>query len=333
MRNNTTTTDYVNCLWYSLVMRHVLVTGINGFVGKHLAKILNEHGCQVSGVIYNGTVTEDLKQVLNQTLSCDLSDKNQVNRLDLTPYDVIINLAGLAQMGMSFEKPELFMHINVSVLQNICDRLLEQKHAPRILAISSGAVYESHQSMPLKETSKLIQDGSPYSQSKIAMEDVATTYREKGLPECLVARPFNHVGPGQKEGFIVPDLYKKLLHAIQSNTPLRVGNLSTRRDYTDVRDVANAYMLLALTEKKALSSPIYNVCSGVSHSGNEILSALEQQLPGSDQVTIKVDTSTARPNDPKELVGDNSLLRRDTAWVPKIPFEQTIKDFVQAQQS
>ncbi|HSX53098.1 MAG TPA: NAD-dependent epimerase/dehydratase family protein [Patescibacteria group bacterium] len=314
-------------------MHHVLVTGINGFVGGHVTRTLDKLGCSVSGITYKGTVSEDISGLLENTFSCDLSDSDQVAKLNLAPYDAIINLAGLAQMGMSFQEPELFMHINVSVISNLCDQLVKQRLSPRVIVISSGAIYESNQPMPLKESSSLVKEGSPYSKSKIAMEKVTEKFRKNGLPQCIVARPFNHVGPGQKQGFIVPDLYQKLLQAVQDGTSIEVGNLTTRRDYTDVRDVARAYSLLALSDISSLGSPIYNVCSGVSRSGEDILHELKKHVPGSDKVEIKTDPKLVRPNDPKELIGDNTLLVRDTNWHPEIPLEQTIADFVTSKQS
>lgn len=311
--------------------KHVLVTGLNGFVGHHLAKTLAAEGINVSGLTYGGGVSPDISPLLDSNHACDLTDMGQVNNLDLSPYDAIINLAGLANVGQSFDSPDLYMRVNVKVLDNLCARLVEQKLSPRIVAISTGAVYASDQTMPLSEKSKLISKGSPYAFSKIAMEKVAEKYKKIGLPELVIVRPFNHIGPGQKEGFILPDLYSKITNAIKTGESAETGNLNTRRDYTDVRDVCRAYMQLAAVESKRLSSAVYNVCSGVSHSGKEILTELKQLIPGANDVQIKVNQKFIRANDPEELVGNNHQLQNDTGWQPEMSFEQTIKDFVKSQ--
>lgn len=234
-------------------------------------------------------------------------------------------------MGQSFSDPDLYMRVNTLVLENLCEKLIRQGLSPRILAISTGAVYESRQVMPLKETSSLVEYGSPYAKSKMAMEEVANKYRTKGLPNCIVVRPFNHYGPGQKEGFIVPDLYKKLLASLRSGKTLLAGNLKTRRDYTDVRDVARAYALLATLPTKSLTSRLYNVCSGQTHSGEEILSELKVHTVGTKNLRVTTDPKLLRTSDPKVLFGSYELLHKDTGWTPRIIFEQTITDFVTSQ--
>lgn len=155
------------------------------------------------------------------------------------------------------------------------------------------------------------------------MEELSLKYRADGL-DCIVARPFNHIGPGQLEGFILPDLYKKLTE-LEEGQPLLVGNLMTRRDYTDVRDVVKAYV--SLINATELNHGIYNVCTGRSLSGEEILATLLKTLKR-DTVEVKVDEGLFRPSDAPELFGDSSRLSADTGWSPQISVEQTIQDFV-----
>ncbi len=177
--------------------------------------------------------------------------------------------------------------------------------------------------MPLTENSALVTSASPYALSKIAMEQEAARLKKAGL-DCVVARPFNHVGPGQEGGFLVPDLYQKISQADES---LAVGNLKTRRDYTDVRDVVKAYA--SLVTAPALEHLVYNVCSGRSISGETILELL-LDAGGKRSLLLQQDPSLIRPNDPEDLYGSNDRLRQATGWEPTIPLEQTIKDFVAA---
>jgi GDP-4-dehydro-6-deoxy-D-mannose reductase len=160
--------------------------------------------------------------------------------------------------------------------------------------------------------------------SKLLTELQATYYRRRGL-DIVTMRPFNHIGPGQGPGFLLPDLAAGVEVATASTAPLRVGNLDTRRDYTDVRDVVRAYRLAV--EADELAVPLLNVCSGHSVSGREILNqvvaALELDMPA-----LEVDTARLRPEDPEEISGDNALIRKTLRWAPEIDLATTVRDFV-----
>jgi GDP-4-dehydro-6-deoxy-D-mannose reductase len=181
--------------------------------------------------------------------------------------------------------------------------------------------------MPISEVGE-IGLSSPYAVSKILNENQVTYYRNRGL-DCVVARPFNHIGPGQKEGFILPDFYNRLsnLESSEQQT-IQTGNIETRRDYTDVRDIARAYSKLALAPK--LEHIIYNICSGASLSGREILDELKtaMKLPN---IQYETDPSLVRPTDAMEIIGDATRLKNELDWVPLIDIHQTVIDFVQAQ--
>lgn len=306
-------------------MSKVIVTGVNGFVGHHLARELKQQGWEVIGVGTDQEAASTIHDSLNGYYTCDLTDYDSVSLLPLKQVRAVINLAGLAAVGPSFDQPDLYMRVNTSVLDTLCKAAIEQDVKDiRLLAISSGAVYGLGQQMPLTEESLLNPDSSPYAASKIAMEELAASYRNDGL-DCVVARPFNHIGPGQAEGFILPDLYKKLIVARDTNDKILVGNLTTKRDYTDVRDVAQAY--INLISQDELDGGIYNVCSGRSFSGEEILAHLTHAL-GFDDVVVEVDEKLFRPSDAPNLYGDNSRLLAATGWRPSIALDQTIGDFV-----
>lgn len=308
-------------------MSLILVTGVNGFVGHHLARELVERGHGVVGAGHESTPSERLKELLNDYIVCDLTEPEQVARIPFEKLDAIINLAGLADIGRSFKDPDLYMRVNVGVLSVMCDEIkaLGVRNI-RIVAISSGAVYAAGQKMPLTELSKTDESSSPYSASKLAMEKFALNFRTEGY-DCVIARPFNHIGPGQAGGFLLPDLYEKVVAA---KTEVRVGNLDTKRDYTDVRDVVRAYISLAT--KDSLKHDLYNVCSGKARPGTEVLKTLKGALNRNELRTI-VDEKLFRPSDSPVLYGDNSRLRQDTGWAPIIPFEESVKDFVDSKKN
>ncbi len=306
-------------------MEKVIVTGINGFVGQHLAAELRRQNYEVVGVGTDDTLVPELADLVEEYYQCDLTDVEQVRKLPLAGTKGLINLAGLAAVGPSFDNPDLYMRVNTGVLDTICQVAIEQSAKDiNILAISSGAVYDAKQPMPLSEDSKIDKDSSPYAASKIAMEELAQKYRAQGL-NCFVARPFNHIGPGQLQGFLLPDLYEKVMGFVNTGEPLLVGNLTTKRDYTDVRDVARAYVSLVTGD--APKEAIYNVCSGRSLSGEEILAALLKEV-GQQDLRAQVDEKLFRPSDAPDLYGDNSRISLEMSWKPEIAIEQTIADFV-----
>lgn len=306
-------------------MATILITGINGFVGKHLAHELVGQGHGVIGAGLDQQLHPELSGLIKTYVACDLTQQEAVEKLPLLQLDAVISLAGLAAVGKSFDNPELYKKVNVAVLHTICEALLRQKANPRVIAVSTGAVYDPAQPMPLVETSKLVTQGSPYAESKILMEEAAKSARDKGL-DCVVVRPFNHIGPGQEPGFLVPDLYAKIKNAMETDSPVHVGNLKTKRDYTDVRDVVKAYASLALAER--LQYDIYNVCSQKSVSGDEVLTTMLKAISNANGVKIEQDQSLIRPNDPLDLYGSHDRLTHDTGWQPQFAFDQTIQDFV-----
>lgn len=305
----------------------ILVTGINGFVGKHLTRELASRDIEVVGVGQReNAVSPEIASQVNSYHQCDVTIPEEVQKLPLKDIGCVINLAGLANVGASFDNPELYMRINVDVLKVLGDALYEKNPSARMIAISTGALYDPNQPMPLTEESKVITKGSPYALSKLAMEQAAQDLRDKGQ-DCIVVRPFNHIGPGQGLGFLIPDLAHKLQSADPNSPSITAGNLKTVRDYTDVRDIARAYSELATSPQ--LNHGLYNVCSGSGRSGEDIVKALCAALDiDFNKLTIEVDQSLIRPSDPAKIIGDNLRLRTDTDWKPRINLEQTVQDII-----
>jgi GDP-4-dehydro-6-deoxy-D-mannose reductase len=305
--------------------KNILVTGVGGFVGKHLVREIAARGHKAFGVGREEAANSEIAQLLSGYYSANLTNPAQVDKLPLSDIDVVISLAGLARAGDSYKDPESYLKINVDVAAVLARKIIAEKLPIRFIAISTGAVYESNQTMPLTEESKLVGNGSPYAQSKILMEQELEKLRSQGL-DCVIVRPFNHIGPGQEPGFLVPDLYQKITQALKDSQSIKVGDLSTKRDYTDVRDVVKAYTNLA--EADNLGYDLYNVCSGISVEGKTILETLLKALDTKQEVKIEQDTALIRPNDPKDLYGSNQRLQEVGSWQPTIPLTQTIEDFV-----
>ena len=297
-----------------------MVVGVNGFVGKHLARELYDQNFEVYGTGMDDGIAPEIAGHVSDYTKCDLTVVGQIEHLDFEGITAIINLAGLANVGASFGNAAQYNAVNVAVHTNIVDRIRTLGKNIRVLAISTGAVYDNHQPMPLSEDSALASDTSPYALSKIAMEEALEGMIRDGQ-DIVIARPFNHIGPGQLGGFLVPDLAQQ----IYSSEEVTVGNLETERDYTDVRDVVRAYILLAT--KPELAHRIYNVCSGKSVKGTSILELIKTGLQKED-IPVIVDQSKIRPNDPGRVVGSNARIHAETGWEPTTELDQTIQDYL-----
>jgi GDP-4-dehydro-6-deoxy-D-mannose reductase len=242
----------------------------------------------------------------------------------LPPLSGVVHLAGHSAVGPSFDAPHLYVSQNSSMLIHLGEALLAGAELGRVLVVSSGAVYDSSHGLPIGEEAP-VGFSSPYVVSKLVVEDLARYYRGRGQ-DVVVARPFNHIGPGQGPGFLVPDLVAGLERARRSDGRLPVGDLTTARDYTDVRDVARAYRLLL--DAHRLNHWVYNVCSGVSRTGSEILEIL-QRITASTSVTPVLDESRMRPGDPRSISGIAARLHAAVGWGPHITLEESLHDYVE----
>ena len=302
--------------------RRLVVTGVDGFVGRHLARIAAGSGLDVFGISRSPGPDPDLLSSLSGYISADLRREWPQG----VPEDAdVVHLAGLAAVGPSFDRPQDYIDGNSAIVTKMCEALVASGFRGRVVGVSTGAVYAQKENEDARTERDAVAFTSPYVVSKILVENQLAYYSRRGL-RTVVARPFNHIGPHQGPGFLLPDLLRQL-RSSPPDRPLRVGNLATRRDYTDVRDVARAYLALATAPE--LAHDVYNVASGSSHSGLEILEALSAAL---DRPTppLEVDESLIRATDPPIIVGDASRLRSDTGWSPTVPFATTIADTVAA---
>lgn len=303
-------------------MRKVIVTGANGFVGNHLVRELSENGIEVIGIGGDRTAVQQSPHISNYMV-LNLLDAKAAGTIDFSGVDGVIHLAGLAAVGPSFDDPMLYVNVNVGIEVNLFETAMKQGFKPRFLIISSATLYEAGAPLPLTEASP-VDPNSPYAVSKIGQEQMALYYQSRGF-ETIIARPFNHIGPGQGPGFIVPDLAQQIIACEKgSAAEILVGNLDAKRDYTDVRDIVRAYRLLL---DKGKSGETYNICSGKALSGHQILDGLLASVK--TKPTIKQDPAKMRPSDTPEVYGSHDKLAADTGWQPEIPTETTLKDVIE----
>jgi len=285
-----------------------LVTGGHGFVGRWLVDHLEARGDEVAAT------GEEV----------DVTDAGAVRDFvaELTP-DAVFHLAGQAHVGRSWDAPSRTFSVNALGTLHVLDAARRLAPMPRVLVVSSAEVYGTVKSeeLPLREDSPL-RPVSPYAASKMSAEVVAQqAARGHGLP-VVIARPFNHIGPGQAPTFVVPALAKRIVDAQRDGaTKIEMGNPEPRRDFTDVRDVVRAYALLV---DHGDPGEVYNVATGQDVRIGDVADLLVAAAGGG--IEVVTNAVEARPVDVPVLRGDPSKLRAATGWAPQVPIEQTLAD-------
>lgn len=293
-------------------MVRALVTGAHGFVGRHLVEHLRAMGDDVEG--------------------CDRSD-GSVDIVDLSSVqaavnrirpEVVYHLAGWSDVGGSWAAPVDVFRANAEGTLNLLLACAESG-VERVLAVSSADVYGivREDELPIHENAPL-RPVTPYAASKVAADYLSLqAWLGSRLP-VLRARAFNHLGPGQLPRFVAPALAERIArNELDGGTVVPVGNLSARRDFTDVRDVVRAYRLLV---NRGEPGEVYNVCSGRAVSVQELAEALLRMARQPMQLTP--DPALERPIDVPVLLGDYSRLRKATGWEPEIALDQTLADLL-----
>lgn len=306
----------------------ILISGIAGFVGAHVASECVSAGHEILGFDRPGADLARLGLLKGRIRieEADLLDDRALGRLlTATRPDAVIHLAAQSVVGTSAGIPVLTWQVNLMGTLSLYEaaRRLERPF-PRIVFIGSGDVYGQvpPEKLPIREDER-IAPLNLYSASKAAADDLSGQYvRAYGLPVVRV-RPFNHTGPGQSAGFIATDVASQIARAEKGTGPreIRVGDLDPEKDFTDVRDMSRAYRLAA---EKGEAGAVYNVGSGKSVPMRRIV----EVLAGLSRVPVVVveDASKRRPGQASRQVSDASVFARATGWKPEIPLEKTLAD-------
>ena len=310
--------------------KRILITGISGFVGSHLAEYCLEQKTKVFGTILSHHLGDELKRVDHiknkiELVECQLTNKIAVSRvLEKTKPDIIFHLAAQSFVPTSFASPEDTLYNNIIAELNIFEAARELKINPIIQIAGSseeyGSVYKNE--LPIKETNHL-RPLSPYAVSKITQDYLAFQYNKSYGLKTVITRCFNTEGPGRGRQFVI-SAFAYQIAAIEKGYQkpiMRVGNLSSKRDFTDVRDIVRA---LWLASKKCRFGEPYNIGSGRTHQIKEVLDTL---LSFSKiKIRVKLDPQLMRPSDVPILQSDSTKFRKITGWKPKISFKDTLKD-------
>ena len=312
-------------------MQRVLITGITGFAGSHLAEhFLADHpGVEVFGTYRWRSRRENIEAIEGRIrlLECDLSDMTAVrNALETSRPDAIYHLAAQSFVPSSWVSPLQTLTDNVSGQTNIFEAVRSLGLDPAIqIACSSeeyGLVLPNE--VPIKETNPL-RPLSPYAVSKVTQDFLAYQYFMSYGIRAVRTRGFNHTGPRRGEVFVTSNFAKQVgtIEAGKALPVIKVGNLDAVRDFTDVRDMVRGYVLAT---QKGKPGEVYNLASGKAIT----IRAMLDKLVALAKVEVKVETDPARlrPSDVEVLIGDYSKFHADTGWEPKIPFDQTLEDLL-----
>ncbi len=303
----------------------VFITGIAGFAGSHLARLALDEGAEVVGTTLPGAPVTNLAAIQTsvQAIPCDLTEPGEAAAVlaEIRP-DRVFHLAGASVVGTSWAQRADVLRQNLEGTFQLFEGLRAMP-APCLLVSSAelyGAVPEGAQ--PITEAQP-VRPLSPYALSKACQEAYASYYvRAERLPIAIV-RAFNHIGPRQGPGFVCSDIGRQVAAIDKGLAPpvLEVGTLTTRRDFTDVRDMVRAYWLCL---EHATPGEVYNAASGRAVAIREVVDAF-LALAGRP-IEVRVAPERVRPIDLPLLLGDAGRLRALTGWKPEIPLEQSLAD-------
>lgn len=292
-----------------------LITGAGGFVGGYLQAELEQNGYQVTGL--------DIVETPHGIVA-DLLDKEAVFSVIKTHRpDVIFHLAGQASVSLSWTIPQKTIERNVVATLNLFEAVLELSPETKILLVGSSDEYGNMGQLGVSVSETLpLNPQTPYAVSKQAQENLAGIYARSRQLKVFMTRSFNHAGPGQKLGFMIPDFSHQIVQVERGLlTEVKVGNLTAKRDFTHVRDIVRAYRLIV---ELGQVGEIYNVGSGTVYSAQEILDKLIQCV---DQPILVVqDPSKMRPSDTPVIRCNNEKLVDHTGWYPMIDVDHIVAE-------
>ena len=300
-------------------MAKLLIFGYSGFVGPYLAKEFLKDKYVIIGSDINDPINYD-KDVNFYKL--DLLKFNEVNSLiNLVKPDMIINLAAISSVGLSWKMPQKTMEINVIGALNILEAARQLENKPKVMFVGSSEEY-APSDKPLNENSPL-DANNPYGISKITQEKYAELYRKQYGMKVYCVRAFNHTGIGQKDTFVLPSICKQVAEIEKSGKPgiIKVGNLEAIRDFSDVRDIVRAYKLIIESDD---CKTIYNIGSGKAYSLRELLDYVISL--SSQKIEVVVDKERYRPIDTPYICCDCSNIKEKLSLVFNYKIFDTLKE-------
>lgn len=305
----------------------ILITGISGFVGSHMAEYCQSKGCEVYGTIRWRSDTQNIKHLENlNLLECDLTDASAVKSvIEKVKPDRIFHLAAQSYVHASWTEPMQTLDTNIRSELNILEAIRGiEDYDPLIQIAGSSEEYGNAENMPITENTPLL-PVSPYGVSKVAQDLLARQYFKSYGIRAIVTRGFNHTGKRRGEVFVCSSFAKQVaqIEKGKAKPVILHGNLDAQRDFTDVRDMVHAYWLAL---EKGVPGEVYNICSGKSI---KIKSILKKLVSFSNvKITLKQDPERMRPSDLEILSGDCTKFKEVTGWTRQYAISDTLKDLL-----
>lgn len=299
-----------------------LITGVNGFVGNYLSKYLIEQGYTVYG-----TVIEDNITIKNVNITkVNLLNKEEVNEAikSINP-DYIYHLAGQSSVALSWKNSTLTMDVNINGTINLLEAVIKNNIDTKILLIGSSEQYGpvKENEGPINESHEL-KPQNPYAISKVAQEQIGVLYTRAYNMKIVMVRAFNHIGPGQKDDFVLSHFARKIAEIeLGIESKLTVGNLEVYRDFTDVRDIVVGYHMLM---KFGNVGEVYNIGSGNVYKLNDLLENLISK--SNKDIIVKSDESKYRNVDIYLMQCDNNKIKNDLNWNVTIDIDTSLVDLL-----
>ncbi len=293
-------------------MKRLLVTGRHGFVGATLA-----------GMVAADPALAEW-QLTDVPVELDLRDPVQARAVvDAAAPDTVLHLAAISNVPESFRNPEATLAVNLIGTLHLLQALQQRGFAGPVVFVGTGDIYGlvPEAELPIAET-RTPAPRNPYAVSKFAAEILCWQWTVSERLNIRLARPFNHIGPGQSDAFVVASLARQIaaIKAGRRDPVVDVGDIDVTRDFTDVRDVVRAYLLLL---ERGAAGETYNICSGEERSVRELLLRMAG-LAGVD-VAIRQDPARMRPGEQRRVRGNPAKIRRATGWAAATPLDESLR--------
>lgn len=293
----------------------ILITGSRGFIGSHLSAEFEANGHEV--------IKCDLVEA-NGIVAMNIMDQEMIqNVLEMHQPDVLINMAGQANVGLSWKKPQFTVELNTIGLINILEAVRTVNPRVRVIAVGSSDEYGSLRDVGANVTEDVpVRPITPYAISKQAQELFAQLYvNSYGMDICMV-RLFNLGGAGQMKGYMIADFASGVADVEAGRSEyMSVGNLSSARDFTHVKDACKAVRMIT---EKGHKGEVYNICSGITHTAQEVLDKLIEM--SKSEVRVVQDPARMRPSDTPVVCGNHDKLTNHTGWIPELSLDQMLED-------
>ena len=313
-------------------MTKILITGFSGFVARYFIDRLAQEkdSYSVMGLDLNvpDFSFDKSKNVSIKFNKCNLLEKEKIEKIILNfKPDYIIHLAAFSSVGFSWQAPDLCIKNNINIFLNIMETLRNMGYKGRVLSVGSSEEYGNYpeSELPLKEEYVLCPE-SPYAVARVTQENLSKVYADSYDVDIVMTRSFNHIGPWQKDRFVIPSFAKQLVEirkGIKQKKTLTTGDIDIIRDFLDVRDVVDAYFKLLQYGKKG---EVYNICSGNGRSLREIIKQMCKILEL--DIDIVQDKQLIRPNDNKKIIGCNDKIRKHIKWQPQYSIDESLEDII-----